>query len=98
MAILARASWVCLAAAVPAAAFALFAPWAINAESLGARDAGLALGLSFASAFTLIGLLYAAPALALAGIASLRADRDAALRLLAAAAVCALPLAVISLR
>jgi hypothetical protein len=40
-------SWVALVVAALAAAAALLSRWAINAESLGARDAGLALSLSF---------------------------------------------------
>lgn len=90
--ILAWASWLALAAALLAAATSLVARWGVNAESLGAHDAGIALYLSFLGAFASIGALYAAPALALAGLASLRFQRDAGLRFLAAAAACALAL------
>ena len=71
---------------------AVIARWGVNAESLGAHDAGIALYLSFLGAYASIGALYAAPVLALAGLASLPFGRDAGLRLLAAAAVCALAL------
>lgn len=91
--ILAWTSWLTLAAAVLTAATALLARWGVNAESLGAHDAGIALYLSFLTAFASIGALYAAPVLALAGLASLRFQRDAGLRFLAAAGVCALALA-----
>jgi hypothetical protein len=90
--ILAWASWLALAAAALAGATAQIARWGVNAESLGAHDAGVALSLSFLAAFASIGALYSAPVLALAGIASLRLQRDAGLRFLAAAAVCALAL------
>lgn len=71
---------------------ARIARWGVNAESLGAHDAGIALSLSFLGAYASIGALYAAPVLALAGLASLRFQRDAGLRFLAAAAACALAL------
>lgn len=74
-----------------AGATAQIARWGVNAESLGAHDAGMALSLSFLAAFASIGALYSAPVLAL-GLACLRFQRDAALRFLAAAAVCALAL------
>ena len=90
--ILAWTSWLSLAAAVLVAGTAVIARWGVNAESLGAHDAGIALSLSFLSAYASIGALYAAPVLALAGLASLLYQRDAGLRFLAAAAVCALAL------
>lgn len=90
--ILAWTSWLSLAAAALTAATALIARWGVNAESLGAHDAGIALSLSFLSAYASIAALYAAPVLALAGLASLLCERDAGLRFLAAAAVCALAL------
>jgi len=90
--ILAGTSWLSLAAAVLVAGTAVIARWGVNAESLGAHDAGIALSLSFLSAYASIGALYAAPVLALAGLASLLYQRDAGLRFLAAAAVCALAL------
>ncbi len=77
---------------------ALIARWGVNAESLGAHDAGIALSLSFLGAYASIGALYAAPVLALAGLASLPFQRDAGLRFLAAAAACALALAPFGLR
>lgn len=91
--ILAWASWICLALATAIAAIALLGQWAINAESLGAHDAGLALSLSFLVGALLIAALYAVPILALLGLAALFAHRRAGLRLLAAGAVLALPLA-----
>jgi hypothetical protein len=90
--ILAWTSWLSLAAAGLVAGTAVIARWGVNAESLGAHDAGIALSLSFLSAYASIGALYAAPVLALAGLASLSFWRDAGLRFLAAAAVCALAL------
>jgi len=51
---LARVSWLGLAAAVPTAAAALLGQWAVNAESFGAHDMGLALFFSFAGAAALV--------------------------------------------
>lgn len=90
--ILAWTSWLSLAAAVLVAGTAVIARWGVNAGSLGAHGAGIALSFSFLSAYASIGALYAAPVLALAGLASLPFQRDAGLRFLAAAAVCALAL------
>jgi hypothetical protein len=95
--LLAWASWACLALALLAALAALLGQWAINAQSLGARDAGLALSLSFLVGALLIASLYAAPVLALLGLAALFLHRRAGLRLLAAGALVALPLALLSL-
>lgn len=90
-------SWVLLVAAALAAATAFFSRWAINAPSLGAHDAGLAIFFSFVSAFALIGATYAAPVLALAGLGTLLLHRAAGLRMLAAAAAAGLPIALLTL-
>ena len=47
MRVLARVSWLSLAGAVLTAATALFCQWGVNAESFGARDAGVALSFAF---------------------------------------------------
>lgn len=93
---LAWTSWFVLGAAIVLTAAALLSHWAINAESLGARDAGLALFLAFASAFALIGSLYASPVLALVGFSVLFWHRDTGLRFLAAAVVISIPLVVLA--
>lgn len=92
-----RLSWTLLALAAIAAAAILCAHWAINAPSLGARDAGLALALAFASGALLIAATYAAPLLALAGLVALALHRRSGLRLLAAAALAGLPVALLTL-
>lgn len=93
--ILAWASWASLGLAAAAAATVLFSQWAVN--GLGARDMGLALFFAYLAALTGIGTLYAAPVLTLAGIAALFVQRRAGLRFLAAGAVCAIPIAVLTL-
>lgn len=90
-------SWTLLALATIAAAGILLAHWAINAPSLGAKDAGLALSLAFASGALLIIASYAAPLLALAGLGALALHRRSGLRLLAAAALAGLPVALLTL-
>jgi hypothetical protein len=90
-------SWVALVVAALAAAAALLSRWAINAESLGARDAGLALSLSFLLAAITVASLYAGPALGLAGLAVMLRQRAAGLRLLAAAALALAPLVAFTL-
>jgi hypothetical protein len=94
--ILGWVSWASLAGAVLAALTALFCLWAVNAESLGARDMGLGLFLAWASAAALVGSLYAAPFLAAVGLLSLLIQRRTGLRFLLAAAVTALPLALLT--
>lgn len=93
---LARVSWFGLAAAVPTAATALFCQWAVNAESFGAHDMGLALFFSFAGAAALIGSFCAVPVFLVLGVLSLLIQRRAGFRFLAAAAITALPLAVLT--
>ena len=47
-------SWCIAGFAAFAAAYGLFAWWGANAESLGRRDAGLALFFAFSSAYALL--------------------------------------------
>lgn len=75
---------------------AFVARWAINANALGARDMGLALHFSWLHAAALVGSLYAVPALGLLAAASLFVDKWSTLRFVAAAALVAAPLAVLS--
>jgi hypothetical protein len=75
---------------------ALFCHWGVNAQSLGARDAGLALSMAFVGAAALIGSTYAVPVFGVAGLVSLFFQRRAALRFLAAGAVSAAPLALLA--
>jgi hypothetical protein len=91
------ASWLSLAVAVLAAIAALFSQWGINADSMGARDAGLALYFAFVVAFVSVGCLYAVPILALVGVLSLFFQRNVGFRFLAAGAVAAVPIAVLTL-
>jgi hypothetical protein len=95
--VLAWASWLSLVVAVLAAATALFSQWGVNAESFGARDMGLALSFAFVGGVILIGSLYAVPVLVVLGVLSLFVQRRAGFRFLAAAAVTALPLVVLTL-
>ncbi len=94
--LLAWASWLCLGGAVVIAVTALFCQWGINAESLGARDMGLALYLTFVGAVALVGSIYAAPVFAVLGLLSLFLERRTGFRFLAASAVTALPIAVLT--
>ncbi len=78
-------------------AVALVSRWGVNAEALGAHHLGLAIFLAFGGAASMVISMYAAPFLVLlAGFVALT-HRPAALWLLAAAAVSATPLAVVSL-
>ena len=79
-----------------AALTALFCQWAVDAESLGARDMGLGLFLAWTGAAALVGSLYAAPFLAAVGLLSLLIQRRTGRRFLLAAAVTALPLALLT--
>jgi hypothetical protein len=97
MRVLAWVSWVSLAVAVLTAATALFCQWGVNAESFGAHDAGLALYFAFVVAVALAGAFYAVPVLVVLGVLSLFLQRHAGFRFLAAGAVTALPLAVLTL-
>lgn len=89
------ASWLSLGLALLAVATALFSHWAV--DGLGARDMGVALSFAFLTALIGVGTLYAAPALALAGLLAFFYQRNAGLRFLAAGAICAIPLAVLTL-
>jgi hypothetical protein len=73
-----------------------FCQWGVNAGILGARDMGLALSLAWVAAIALIASLYATPVLVALGLLSLIFQRHAGLRFLAAGAVTALPLAVLT--
>jgi hypothetical protein len=96
MPVLAWVSWLSLAVAVLTAVTALFCQWAVNAESFGARDMGLALYFSIVGAVALVGSFYAIPVLVVLGVLSLFFQRRVGLRFLAAGAVTALPLVVLS--
>jgi len=96
MRVLAWVSWLSLAVAVLMAATALFCQWGVNAESIGAHDAGLALYFAFVVAVILVGSTYAVPVLVVLGVLSLFLQRRVGFRFLAAGAVTALPLVVLS--
>jgi hypothetical protein len=89
-------SWLSVAGAVLVTVTALFCRWGVNAESLGAHDQGLATALAFVGAVALIGSTFAVPLLAILGVLALFFQRRAALRFLAATAICAVPLAVLT--
>lgn len=95
--LLAWLSWATLAAGGVLTAATLVAAWAVNARSYGAQDAGLALTLSYFTAFGLYASMFSAPVLTLAGLATLFLHRDAGLRLLAAGVVASLPVAFLLL-
>ena len=93
---LAWLSWASLALAVVLTVAALLSQWAINAEAFGARDAGVALSLSFVVALALLAALYATPVVVGVGLVSLLFfERRMGLRFLAAGAVTALPFALL---
>ena len=94
--VLAWVSWLSLAVAALMAVTALFCQWGVNAESIGARDAGLALYFAFLVGLILVGSTYAAPILVVLGVLSLFFQRRVGFRFLAAGAVTALPLVVLS--
>lgn len=94
--LVAWASWLSLCGAILIAATALFCQWGVNAESLGAHDAGVALFLAFVGAATLIGSTYAAPVLGVLGALSFTFQRHTAVRFLAAGVACGLPIAVLT--
>lgn len=89
-------SWLALVGGFLAAVTALVCHWAVNAESLGAHNAGSALFCAFVGAATLVGSTYAAPILIVLAILSSFFQRRAALRFLASGAACALPIAVLT--
>jgi len=84
-------SWLGLTVSLLLVATALIFQWAINAESLGGQDAGLALSLSFVNAMAMFVLLFLSPLLAAFGIAMLFFNRSAGLRLFIASATAAAP-------
>jgi len=84
-----------VAFAITLAALALAGRYGMGAESGGAHNLGLAIGLSFMLAAALTGALYAAPALLLIGAISWFFQRQSAYRFLAASALCALPLVAV---
>jgi hypothetical protein len=94
--VLAWVSWLSLVVAVLTAATALFCQWGVNAKSFGARDVGLALYFSIVSAVALVGSFYAVPVLVVLGVLSLFLQRRAGFRFLAAGAVTALPLVLLT--
>lgn len=86
-----------VAAAIVTALIALVSRYGVNAPSLGAHQLGLAIDFSFVLALALIGAFYAVPVLLVLGAVTFYFQRHAAYRFFAAAAICALPLAVVSL-
>jgi hypothetical protein len=90
-------SWFLLGVAILVSAAGLLSLWAVNVEGLGARNAGLAIFLAFAGTAGLMGTTYAAPVLALMGIAALFVHRDSGLRILAAGVACSIPIALLTL-
>jgi hypothetical protein len=84
-------SWVLAGVAVATAAYGLFALWAVNAESLGKRDTGLALFFAFSGAWALMGCLWLAPVSALLALAAWLTRAGSALACLIAAAASAVP-------
>jgi len=94
--LLVGASWFCLIVAVLTAVVALFSHWGVNAEVLGAHDAGWALFLALVGAVALVGATYAVPVMLVIGLLSLSLSRRSALRFLAAGGVCAVPVAVLT--
>jgi hypothetical protein len=90
------ASWLSLVAAALTAVVALFSHWGVNAEVLGAHDAGWALFLAFVGAVALVGATHAVPVLLAIGLLSLSLSRRSALRFLAAGAACAVPVVALT--
>lgn len=87
------ASWVCLGIGALLAVTALLSGWAVNAEIFGARDLGLAVFLAFLNSAAFIGATCAAPVLVLGGLFAQRLNKQSGLRMVAAGAMCAVPLA-----
>lgn len=88
-------SWCLAAFAVFAAGYGLFAWWGANAESLGRRNAGLALFFAFSSAYALIACLWLAPGAAVLALVAWLTNKGSALALLLAAAASALPFLIL---
>jgi hypothetical protein len=89
------AGWLGLALAAAISAAALWFHWCVDAESLGARDAGMALACSMYGAVLLMGGLYAAPSFAVLALVGFTVARRAGFVFLAAALIAALPFAVL---
>lgn len=89
------ASWLGLVIAAAVSAAALWFHWCVDAESLGARDAGMALACSMYGAVFLLGGLYAAPSFAVLALIGFTVTRRAGIVFLAAALIAALPFAVL---
>jgi hypothetical protein len=87
---------VLLAVSALVSGFFFLSRWAIDAPALGARDAGLALALSFANPLSLY--LSVALAVACGLLAAVSAARGAWRRFAWAAVVAALPVAFLALR
>lgn len=94
--VLAWVGWLSLTLAVLTAATVLFCQWGINAESIGARDMGMAMNFAIVVAVASVGALYAVPVLVVLGVFLLFFQRRAGITFLAAGAVTALPLAVLT--
>ena len=94
--VLAWVSWLSLVVAVLTAATTLFCHWGVNAGPFGARDMGLALFFSIVGAVALVSSFYAVPVLVVLGVLSLFLQRRAGFRFLAAGAITALPLVLLT--
>jgi hypothetical protein len=90
-------SWLLLAACLVAALYWPLALWAINAESLGAHDAGLAIFLSFSAAWALAALFAIFPVALLLAAAIRLSRRASPLPALLAAAISGAVLAIAAL-
>jgi hypothetical protein len=88
-------SWCVAGFAAFAAVYGLFAWWGANAESLGRRNAGLALFFAFSSAYALIACLWLAPASAVLALVAWLTRKGSARALLLAAAASALPFLIL---
>lgn len=78
-------SWCLAGISVFAAAYGLFAFWAVNAESFGKYDAGLALFFAFSGAWALMASLWLMPIGALLAVAAWLTRAGSALACLIAA-------------
>jgi len=84
-------SWCLAGVSVFAAAYGLFAFWAVNAPSLGKHDTGLALFFAFSGAWALLASLWLAPIGALLAVAAWLTRAGSALACLIAALAGAAP-------
>jgi hypothetical protein len=96
MRILTWLSWLSVPVAILMAATALVCQYGINAGALGAHNLGLAILFADGLAFALVGTFYAVPVLLVLGVISLFFLRHVGYKFLAAAAICASTLAVVS--